>query len=59
LAWLQWIVPALVVLSARPLYLQKFMTRRGLYFAMVAGLGVAECVVALLFYFLVRPTLSF
>ena len=56
LAWLQWIVPALVILFAQALHLQKRMTRRGHYIAMVAGLGVAECVVALLFYFMVRPT---
>ena len=59
LAWLQWIVPALVILLAQPLHLQEWMTRRGHYIAMVAGLGVAECVVALLFYFVVKPTVPF
>jgi hypothetical protein len=56
LALLQWIVPALVILLAQPLHLQQWMTRRGHYIAMVVGLGVAECVVALLFYFVVKPT---
>jgi hypothetical protein len=56
LALLQWIVPALVILLAQPLHLQKWMTRRGHYIAMVVGLGVAECVVGLLFYFVVKPT---
>jgi hypothetical protein len=59
LAWLQWIVPALVILLAQPLHLQKWMTRRGHYIAMIVGLGVAECVVALLFYFVVKPTVPF
>jgi hypothetical protein len=59
LALLQWIVPALVILLAQPLHLQKWMTRRGHYIAMVVGLGVAECVVALLFYFVVKPTVPF
>ena len=59
LAWLQWIVPALVILLVQPLHLQKWMTRRGYYIAMIVGLGVAECVVALLFYFVVKPTVPF
>ena len=59
LAWLQWIVPALVILLAQPLHLQKRMTRRGHYIVMVVGLGLAECVVALLFYFVVKPTVTF
>ena len=59
LAWLQWIVPALVILLAQPLHLQQWMTRRGHYIATVVGLGVAECVVALLFYFVVEPTVPF
>lgn len=59
LAWLQWIVPALVILLAQPLHLQQWMTRRGHYIATVVGLGVAECVVALLFYFVVKPTVPF
>jgi hypothetical protein len=58
LAWLQWIVPALVILLVQPPYLQKRMTRRGQYIAMVVGLGVAECAVALLFYFMVKPKIS-
>jgi hypothetical protein len=57
-AWLQWIVPALVIVLPKPLRLQKTMTRRGHYIAMVVGLGVAECVVALLFYFMVKPTIT-
>jgi hypothetical protein len=57
-AWLQWIVPALVIVLPKPLRLQKTMTRRGRYIAMVVGLGVAECVVASLFYFMVKPTIS-
>jgi hypothetical protein len=59
LAWLQWIVPALVVLVGRSLRLRKTMTRSGHHIATVAGLGFAECVVALLFYFVVKPTLPF
>jgi hypothetical protein len=35
------------------------MTGGGLYIATVAGLGFAECMVALLFYFVVKPTLPF
>ena len=54
LAWLQWIVPALVILLAQSLHLQKRMTHRGHYVAIVAGLGVVECVVALLFFLLVK-----
>jgi hypothetical protein len=57
-AWLQWIVPALVILLAKPLHLKKTMTRRGHYIAMVVGLGVAEFVVAFLFYFMVKPTIT-
>ena len=57
-AWLQWIVPALVILLAKPLHLQKTMTRRGHYIATVVGLGVAEFAVALLFYFMVKPTIT-
>ena len=57
-AWLQWIVPALVILLAKPLHLQKTMTRRGHYIATVVGLGVAEFAVALLFYFMVKPTVT-
>jgi hypothetical protein len=57
-AWLQWIVPALVILSAKPLHLRKTMKRRGHYIAMVVGLGVAELGVALLFYFMVKPTIT-
>lgn len=59
LAWLQWIVPALVILVGRPLNLQKRMTQRWHYIATVAVLGVAECVVALIFYFVVKPTVPF
>jgi hypothetical protein len=59
LAWLQWIVPAFVVLLGRTLRLRKKLTGGGQYVATVAGLGLAECVVALLFYFVVKPTLPF
>jgi hypothetical protein len=59
LAWLQWIVPALVILVGRTLRLRKKLTGGGQYVATVAGLGLAECVVALLFYFAVKPTLPF
>jgi hypothetical protein len=59
LAWLQWIVPALVILLAQLLHLQKKMTRRGHYIAMVVGFGVAECMLALLFYFVVKRALIF
>jgi hypothetical protein len=59
LAWLQWIVPAFVILVGRTLRLRKRMTGGGLYIATVAGLGFAECMVALLFYFVVKPTLPF
>jgi hypothetical protein len=59
LAWLQWIVPAVTILLTRPLLLQKRMTRRGHYITMAVSLGVAECLVALLFYFVVKPTVSF
>jgi hypothetical protein len=55
LAWLQWIVPGLVILLAQLLHLQIGMTRRRHYIATVVGLGVTECVVALLFYFAVKP----
>ena len=54
LAWIQWIVPALVILLAQQLHLQRTMTRRLRDIATTAGLGVAECVVALLFYFMVH-----
>lgn len=56
LAWLQWIVPALVILLAQSLHLQKRMTHLGHSVAIVAGLGVVECVVVLLFYLLVKTT---
>jgi hypothetical protein len=59
LAWLQWIVPAFVVLVGRTLRLRKKLIGGGQYVATVAGLGLAECVVALLFYFAVKPTLPF
>jgi len=59
LAWLQWIVPAFVILVGRTLRLRKRMTGGRLYIATVAGLGFAECMVALLFYFVVKPTLPF
>jgi hypothetical protein len=59
LAWLQWIVPALVVLLAQPLHLQKWMTRRGQYAATIAALAIGECAVALLFYFVVKPAVAF
>lgn len=59
LAWLQWIVPAAVILGGRPLHRQKKTTRGWHYLATIAGLGVAECIVAMLFYFVVRPTVPF
>jgi hypothetical protein len=59
LAWLQWTVPAFVILVGRTLRLRKKLTGGGQYVATVAGLGLAECVVALLFYFVVKPTLPF
>lgn len=59
LAWLQWVVPALVILLAQRLHLQKWMTRRGHHLATFVGLGVAECVIALLFYVVAKPTVSF
>jgi hypothetical protein len=55
LAWVQWIVPALVMLLGQQLHLLRMMTRRARDVATVAGLGAAECAVALLFYFTVRP----
>ena len=58
-AWVQWITPALVILVARALHLQRRTTRRRRYIATIAGLGVAEGAVALLFYFMVRPTATF
>jgi hypothetical protein len=54
LAWVQWIVPALVILVARLLDLQRRMTRRCHHIATIAGLGVAECAVASVFYFMVH-----
>jgi hypothetical protein len=54
LALLQWIAPALVILVANALHLLTRMTRRRHYIATIAGLGIAECAVALLFYFVVR-----
>ena len=59
LALLQWIAPALVILVANALHLLTRMTRRRHYIATIAGLGVAECAIALLFYFMVRPTATF
>jgi hypothetical protein len=59
LAWLQWIVPALVVLAGRTLRLRIGMTQRAQYIVTVAGLGAAECIVAVLFYFVVKPTAPF
>jgi hypothetical protein len=59
LAWLQWLVPALVIVLPETLQLQKRMTRRGQEMVTIAGLAVAEAVVALVFYFVVQPTVSF
>ena len=59
LAWLQWIVPALVILAGRLLRLQKRMTRHWQYAVTIAGLGVAECLVGVLFYWVVKPTVPF
>jgi hypothetical protein len=58
-AWLQWIVPALVILIGRSLRLRKRLTGGGHYVATVTSLGLAECVVALLFYLVVKPTPPF
>ena len=55
LAWLQWIVPALVILVAQVLHLVTRLTRREHFVAIVAGLGIAECAVAVLFFFVVKP----
>lgn len=54
LAWVQWIIPALVILVTRALHLQGRITRRRHYIATIARLGVAECAIALLFFFMVR-----
>jgi hypothetical protein len=59
LAWLQWVVPALVILIGRSLRLRKRLTGAGHYIATVTSLGLAEFVVALLFYLVVKPTLPF
>jgi hypothetical protein len=59
LAWLQWIVPALVIVLPETLQLQKQMTRRGQEIVTIAGLAIAEAVVALVFYFVVQPTVPF
>lgn len=59
LAWLQWIVPALVIVLPKILQLQKRMTRRGQEIVTIAGLAVAEATVALLFYSVVQPTVPF
>jgi hypothetical protein len=58
-ALLQWIVPVLVILMGRTLGLQKRIRRGVLFIATVAGLGLAESVVSLLFYFAVKPALPF
>ncbi|MBV8274057.1 MAG: hypothetical protein JO170_02200 [Verrucomicrobia bacterium] len=59
LAWFQWIVPALVILAGRLLPLQKRMTRHWQYTVTIVGLGVAECLVGMLFYWVVKPTAPF
>src|SRR5260221_2682145 len=59
MAWLQWIVPAFVILVGRTLRLRKKLTGGGQYVATVAGLRFAECVVSLLLYCECKPTLSF
>ena len=59
LAWLQWLVPALVIVLPKTLQLQKRMTRRSQEIVTVAGLAAAEAVVALVFYFVVQPTVPF
>jgi hypothetical protein len=59
LAWLQWFVPAVVIVLPQTLQLQKRMTRRGQEIFTIAGLAVAEAVVALVFYFVVQPTAPF
>lgn len=58
LAWLQWIVPALVIVLPETLQLQKRMTRRGQEIAAIVGLAVAETIVVLVFYFVVQPTVT-
>jgi hypothetical protein len=57
LAWLQWIVPAVVILVGR--LLQKRMTRRWRYIVTMVSLVIAECGVGILFYWVVRPTVPF
>lgn len=59
LAWLQWIVPALVILAVQLLGLQKRMTRHWQYAVTITGLGVAESVVGVLLYWVVKPTVPF
>jgi hypothetical protein len=59
LAWLQWLVPALVIVLPETLQLQKRMTRRGQEIVTIAGLATAEAVVALAFYFVVQPPITF
>jgi hypothetical protein len=59
LAWIQWIVPALVILAGRLLRIQNRMTRHWQYTATIAGLAVAECLVGVLFYWVVKPTVPF
>ena len=58
-AWLQWIVPAVVVLVGQALHRQKRMSRRWRHIATMVALVVAECGVGLLFYWVVRPTAPF
>jgi hypothetical protein len=58
-AWLQWIVPALVIVLPETLQLQKRMTRRGQEIFTITGLAVAEAVVVSVFYFVVQPTAPF
>ena len=58
-AWLQWIVPAVVVLVGQALPRQKMMTRRWRHVATMAALVVAECGVGAVFYWVARPTMPF
>jgi hypothetical protein len=58
-AWLQWIVPAVVILVGKALPRQKMMTRRWRHVATMAALAVAECGVGAVFYWVARPAMPF
>jgi len=58
-AWLQWIVPAAVVLIGQALHRRKMMTRRWRHIATMTALVFAECGVVAVFYWVARPALPF